>query len=691
MQRIFCLLFLCVCTHALQTTAQPKESVYFRNLAQVTAAAYSADNSLLSTASRDSLYIWKIEDKTMLGFFKGHEKAKINDLVFTRDSNLLISAGSDKLIKIWKTDRLSLYKTLTGHIGSVSALALSPDGKLLASVSEDVSLRIWDLQKYEIKRVFYGHKGKLSAVAFSQDGRYIATAGEDCMLIVQEVKTGNILRKTPLNHLKWIRTIAFAPDGKSIIAGGDYYLLTQLSSVTSSETNLKDISVTNSGLGVTKIAFMANGKLLAVSTSENNLKLVDMKDYKIVQTLGFRTNRLAGFAFNESETELLALSSNRIADKTRDLSPILGTSSPAGNNLQKNIASSQPLTRQQYKGGNDLAPPQILIISPQTLAGNKATISTETVVIKGQIMDDNGVFKTLINGQEISLSPEGMFEIELKMVFGENQVTLEALDAAGNTSLKKILINRSAANGNDIDFNPATAKNFLLVIGIDTYKYWKPLSNAVNDSQDLKYVLTTKYTFEPENTILLNNEEATRKIIYEKFKELIGKIRGNDNLMIYFSGHGHYDASLKEGYWIPVDAQLNNDADYIPNSYLLSLLRRMEARHIFVVADACFSGALFAESSRGYIENVEQLKSRWALTSGRLEYVSDGSAGQHSPFAKVLIDYLKDTRKQRFPVSELVQHVKVETANTSSQTPIGNPLKSIGDEGGEFIFYKKSK
>jgi hypothetical protein len=28
-------------------------------------------------------------------------------------------------------------------------------------------------------------------------------------------------------------------------------------------------------------------------------------------------------------------------------------------------------------------------------------------------------------------------------------------------------------------------------------------------------------------------------------------------------------------------------------------------------------------------------------------------------------------------------------ANNSEQTPEGNPLKDVGDEGGEFIFYRK--
>ena len=39
-----------------------------------------------------------------------------------------------------------------------------------------------------------------------------------------------------------------------------------------------------------------------------------------------------------------------------------------------------------------------------------------------------------------------------------------------------------------------------------------------------------------------------------------------------------------------------------------------------------------------------------------------------------------------FAASELAQYVKITVANNSEQTPIGNPLRNVGDKGGEFVF-----
>jgi hypothetical protein len=129
---------------------------------------------------------------------------------------------------------------------------------------------------------------------------------------------------------------------------------------------------------------------------------------------------------------------------------------------------------------------------------------------------------------------------------------------------------------------------------------------------------------------------------------------------------------------------------FIPNSQILRIIENINSQHTFLVADACFSGSLFNSTTRGYSEHVEKYRSRWGLASGRLEEVSDGDAGKNSPFAKSFIEFLRTNQEPKVAVSDLVQFVKKKVSETSAQTPIGNPLKGVGDEGGEFIFYKRT-
>ena len=238
-------------------------------------------------------------------------------------------------------------------------------------------------------------------------------------------------------------------------------------------------------------------------------------------------------------------------------------------------------------------------------------------------------------------------------------------------------------------------KNYLLAIGIDSYHHCTILKNAVKDARDLTETLLESYGFLPENISLVTNEDATEFRIFSEFRKLIQKVKPEDNVLIFFSGHGHYDDDFRQGYWIPVDARQGAIGDYIPNSEISTTIRAIPSRHTFMIADACFSGSLFGEgrSVRGqtpaYLQKIGVMPSRWGLASGRNEVVSDGVPGENSPFSQSLIYYLQTNRDRPFAVSELVQYVKTTTANNAEQTPIGSPLRNVGDKGGEFIFFPK--
>ncbi len=236
-------------------------------------------------------------------------------------------------------------------------------------------------------------------------------------------------------------------------------------------------------------------------------------------------------------------------------------------------------------------------------------------------------------------------------------------------------------------------KNYLLVIGIDRYRHCRPLANAVRDARALVEVLTSRFQFEPQNVIALYDEEATEANILNAFRDLVRTLTPADNLLIFFSGHGEYDDVLKEGYWIPVDARPGAFNEYFPNARLTTILNAMQARHIVLIADSCFSGALFMQyrhSGSPALERLERDPSRWGLTSGRQEPVADGEPGQHSPFAESLIYHLKHTRKP-LPIAELCQRVTEDVLAASQQAPRGEPLRVAGHRGGQFVFHLREE
>ena len=233
-------------------------------------------------------------------------------------------------------------------------------------------------------------------------------------------------------------------------------------------------------------------------------------------------------------------------------------------------------------------------------------------------------------------------------------------------------------------------KNYLFAVGINDYVHCPKLKNAVKDVQDFIRLLTTKYQFDNENITTLFDAAANSRNIQKAFRQLAEKVKADDNLIIYFSGHGEFDRIFQQGYWIPVDAELGAFDTYLPNSTIRDVLNAIPSHHTFLIADSCFSGTLFSgDASRDISARLERDSSRWGLTAGRNEIVDDGRVGTNSPFAAKLLDIL-DKNDKPLGVAELCAKMMEIVSANADQTPRGEPLKVRGHEGGQFFFHLKN-
>lgn len=331
--------------------------------------------------------------------------------------------------------------------------------------------------------------------------------------------------------------------------------------------------------------------------------------------------------------------------------------------------------------------------------------------ITGRVEDKSGVKTLIINNQPIGVEPSGAFShfVDLKYANRQEAIELLAEDFYGNTSRTEFYANYIYRPGPSIASNTntsrpsepgsregsgavyyptsGTGKNYLLLIGINDYTYWNSLNNAVKDCRDLSDVLTSMYQFDSKHVLSLYNTQATRENILETLESLQDMITENDNLLIYYAGHGYYDQGSGLGYWVPTGARQGKIPDYISNSTIHDYLKTIKSKHTFLIADACYSGSLFATRDDGILS--EERISRWAFTSGSIEKVWDGAPGQNSPFASYLLKFLRTSYKSKLYAYELIENVKMSVSRNTRQTPMGSALQNVGDEGGIFVFYRK--
>ncbi len=198
--------------------------------------------------------------------------------------------------------------------------------------------------------------------------------------------------------------------------------------------------------------------------------------------------------------------------------------------------------------------------------------------------------------------------------------------------------------------------DYALLFGIDEYDEWNNLFNPVKDAQTIAEELEKNYGFKTE--VILN---ATTSEIMAKLREYAKKsYQPNDQLFIFFAGHGQFDEVFTEGYLVGKDSKLNDPGktSYISHSTLRTVVNNIPAKHIFLTLDACFGGTfdpLVARSgSRGmdemysditrseFVERRLRWKTRKYVTSGGKQYVADGKPGGHSPFARKFLQALRD-------------------------------------------------
>ncbi len=344
---------------------------------------------------------------------------------------------------------------------------------------------------------------------------------------------------------------------------------------------------------------------------------------------------------------------------------------------------------------SDKTPPVIQLISPQASRGLK--IVSENTEIVGKAKDPAGIASVTINGKPVKTEEDGLFILNLPLKEGANDLLIVAVDKKGNKASKTFTLtgNIVAKREEPEVIVPIATDNKILqyhAILIAAKDYADPsisdLDNPVKDATELKNILIDNYSFNEENVETLynkNREEIMQAIVLKS-----NMLTENDNLLIFYAGHGIGEKDKfgdVDGYWIPSSAKKGLNASYISSDDINKALKRSNAKHILVIADACFSGAftreLPSDASVG-VQKQYSVPSRKIMASGNMEPVPDNSR-----FIYYLKKNLKENKEKYLTAKKLFDGFYEAILNNSDTSPQYAAIKNVGDEGGEFVFIKK--
>ncbi len=238
-----------------------------------------------------------------------------------------------------------------------------------------------------------------------------------------------------------------------------------------------------------------------------------------------------------------------------------------------------------------------------------------------------------------------------------------------------------------------------VVIGIDKYPNVAPphdLEYAVQDARGVAQVLGDRYAF--TRIWELYNADATRSGVLKTLEEVKRTAGEDDAVFVFFAGHATQDNDV--GYLVPSDGTLDpaDPNDISMTTLKMDLSRKIRAKHVLYVVDACYGGLLLTRGAgivpgqrdMGYLRWNAKEPVRMALSAGQPnQEVLDGGYKGHSVFTGRMIQAL-EAAPDYMLASELITNIKEKVyqdaqARGFTQTPDGGRLSGEGD----FIFVPK--
>jgi hypothetical protein len=356
-----------------------------------------------------------------------------------------------------------------------------------------------------------------------------------------------------------------------------------------------------------------------------------------------------------------------------------------------------------------LAAPTIELIDPplvKTRALKVAQMSAgrkeASRVIVGRVTAPAGVLAFTVNDREEQLDTNGIFRVPIPLGESNTPVQVVAVDKQG----KRGAVDFQFTVDSPLPPVPPPIKRdvnfgtyYALIIGNQQYLYVSKLETPENDARSIAEVLSRKYGFKTK--LLLN---ATSQAIVQALNDFRRNMTDKDNLLIYYAGHGHLEQirEIKRGYWVPVDGEKDNPTNWISTVTITDFLGLMAAKHVLVVADSCYSGALTRsgiapletgtsdEARQHWLTKMAEKPSRTILASGGLEPILDSGGGGHSVLAKAFLDVLNtngDILEGQQLHNKIAARVSlVAEMHGGGQTPEYAHLHYVGDESGDFLF-----
>lgn len=300
----------------------------------VTAAPPESEHVAVKPTRKRLVYATTSQPIVLTPVSRDFENTVVRAIAADPRGEFIAVAGDDHAIRVLDATSLATVATLQAHTDLIRSMHFAGDGSYLASAGNDGQLIVWDRgQNFKIRQKMQG-KFALACARFSPSGDEMAAVGfqNEVYLFGRGKSVGPSRTECECTDL---RALAYRPDGKLLVVGGrsgklhvfdrssgkllgDFEahagrihaveFLEDSSTVASVGEDGRVVLFDTKAMKVRSRIEVADGKLfaicvldnqhLAVSGSDNLVRLVDCQQERPTEVLRGHTGSVASLAFS---------------------------------------------------------------------------------------------------------------------------------------------------------------------------------------------------------------------------------------------------------------------------------------------------------------------------------------------------------------------------------------------------------
>jgi WD40 repeat protein len=701
---------------------------------KVSAVAFSPDQHyILSGNDNQQIMIWDATtDKQVMAFKTGEVTnawRTVMPFAFSPDGRYVLATNDNGALILWESLSGKLLKYFSGHSGEVTALAFSPDGASALAGTSGGKLELLDVASGRVVRKFDGHDSLIRSCGFSHDSRYVLSGSHDNTARLWDVSSGAQL--VAVTQPKEVKAVAMTPDQRLIVTGSSdgttriwdrgtvqeiikmvklvkyvppMFIIADQPAKEQEFKPLKDawVVMTPDGYYTGSTSALDNiwvKKGISVYNIDQFYDVFYRPDIIIARIRGEYTSDMIRInmddALNNPPPEVDISSVPRSTSKETVKVEYEVTSEGGGIGEIRvfhngKLIHSDGYYRAFVKKTQDK-------VTLESLNGKAVYQSMRGIAIKGTKTDGpvasqdkgnaykgEGTAETTpgANGTKMASSivskDKGNSykgEVMVEATPGENEVSIAAFNR-DNTVQSRM---ETATFKSTLP--PREPHLYILAVGINKYRdEGINLSFAAKDARDFikKLVLQGEGIYRRQNihSVVLLDEQASKKNIVDKIDEIAVKVKPTDSMVIFVAGHG----ILHQSQYYLITHDYNGDIGegvMIGSGEIMEMSKKIKSLNQLFIFDTCHAGGVDWIISGLYDARMSALARQMGLhvyaSASSMQQARDGYRG-NGLFTHTLIDGLANNKTvdkntdRKVSMEELGEYTQYETTELSRQS-----------------------